>query len=107
MYISEVARLSLDIGGNYQPTIYLYVVPKIDGHDIILGTPWMRHQQVVIEPDQDYLSEHRLGCEKWSLTGANDRYTRSKTDLRSRLFSTLPTKGPETHRYSNIHGQSS
>ena len=60
-YISEVARLSLDIGGNYQPTIYLYVVPKIDGHDIILGMPWMRHQQVVIEPDRSKITFRDTG----------------------------------------------
>jgi hypothetical protein len=84
--LSEVARLSIDIGGNYQQTIYLYVVQKIDGHDIILGTPWMRHQQVVIEPDRSK-SEY---SEKWSLTRANDRYTRSETDLRSYLFPALP-----------------
>ena len=60
-YISEVARLSIDIGGNYQPTIYLYVVQKIDGHDIILGTPWMRHQQVVIEPDRSKITFRNTG----------------------------------------------
>ncbi|KAK9326633.1 hypothetical protein V1520DRAFT_377498, partial [Lipomyces starkeyi] len=53
--IEEVAKLSLDIGGNYQHYVYLYVVPKIDGHDIILGTPWMRQQNAIPLPDRSKL----------------------------------------------------
>ncbi|KAK9323108.1 hypothetical protein V1517DRAFT_373280 [Lipomyces orientalis] len=53
--IEEVAKFSLDIGGNYQSYVYLYVVPKIDGHDVILGTPWMRHQNAVPLPDRSKL----------------------------------------------------
>lgn len=50
--ITEMAWMSLDIGGNYQRRIYLYVVPKLDSHDIILGVPWMKHQNVAMLPDK-------------------------------------------------------
>jgi hypothetical protein len=60
-HIKEVAKLSLDIGGNYQPCVFLYVVPKIDGHDMILGTPWMKHQQVILEPDRSKITFRKTG----------------------------------------------
>lgn len=59
----EVAKFSLDIGGNYQPYIYAYVVPKLDGHDMILGTPWMKHQNVVPVPDGSKLVFRNSGME--------------------------------------------
>lgn len=59
----EVARFSLDIGGNYQPYIYAYVVPKLDGHDMILGTPWMKHQNVVPVPVDSKLVFRNSGME--------------------------------------------
>jgi hypothetical protein len=49
--IYEAARFSLDVGGNRQKYIYAYVVPKLgQGIDMILGTPWMEHQKVHINP---------------------------------------------------------
>ena len=48
--IQEVARMSLDVGGNHQACIYLYIVPYLDGSDMILGLPWMRHQDIWVNP---------------------------------------------------------
>ena len=53
--ITEVARFSLDVGGNYQPCVYAYVVPKLDGHDMILGLPWMKDQHAILLPDRSKL----------------------------------------------------
>jgi hypothetical protein len=61
--IEEVARFSLDIGGNYQPCVYLYIAPNIDGHDVILGFPWMRDQHAIIEPDRSKITFRRTGTE--------------------------------------------
>jgi transposase InsO family protein len=48
--ITSIARLSIDIDGHYQPMIYAYVAPRLgDGTDMILGTPWMKHQQANVE----------------------------------------------------------
>lgn len=49
--ILEVARFALDIGGNYQPCIYAYVVTRMAEHDMILGLPWMTHQKVTLHAD--------------------------------------------------------
>ncbi|GFF63123.1 hypothetical protein IFM51744_11089 [Aspergillus udagawae] len=50
--ITKITTFSLDVGGNYQPIIYAYVAPELgEGTDLILGTPWMAHQGVRIEPD--------------------------------------------------------
>jgi hypothetical protein len=48
--IEVVAKMTLDIGGNNQVYILLYTVKKIDGHDIILGLPWMKRQNVIPLP---------------------------------------------------------
>jgi transposase InsO family protein len=53
--IKEVARFSLNIGGNHQPYVYMYVVPEIDSHDMILGTPWMNDQHAIVVPDRSKL----------------------------------------------------
>ena len=35
--IDEVAYVSLDIGGHYQDRVFLYVVPRLLRHDVVLG----------------------------------------------------------------------
>jgi hypothetical protein len=50
--ITKITTFSLDVRGNYQPIIYAYMAPKLGkGTNLILGTPWMAHQGVQIEPD--------------------------------------------------------
>lgn len=34
----------MDVGGNKQQEMYAYIVPHIDGEDLILGLPWLCHQ---------------------------------------------------------------
>ena len=46
--ITEVACFSMDVGGNKQQEMYAYIVPHIDGEDLILGLPWLYHQGVSI-----------------------------------------------------------
>lgn len=46
--ITEVAYFSMDVGGNKQQEMYAYIVPRIDGEDLILGLPWLYHQGVSI-----------------------------------------------------------
>ncbi|OJJ82974.1 uncharacterized protein ASPGLDRAFT_437181 [Aspergillus glaucus CBS 516.65] len=48
--IKEVAKISLNVGGNHQDTTWLYVVPKLGrGLNMILGLAWMDDQQVYID----------------------------------------------------------
>ena len=37
--ITEVARTALNVGGNHQTCVYFYVIPHLNGSDIILGLP--------------------------------------------------------------------
>lgn len=37
--ITEVTCFSLDVGGNKQQEMYVYIVPHIGGEDLILGLP--------------------------------------------------------------------
>ena len=43
-WITEMAQFALRIGDNFQVRMYAYIVPYLDGEDLILGTPWLRHQ---------------------------------------------------------------
>jgi hypothetical protein len=47
--ITHIARMSLDVGGNWQPCVYFYVAPRIHNHDMILGLPWLKHQAAKID----------------------------------------------------------
>jgi hypothetical protein len=54
--IIKITTFSLDVGGNYQPIIYIYIAPELgEGTNLILGTPWMVHQGVQIEPNRPQL----------------------------------------------------
>ena len=53
--ITDVAWCTLDIGGHRQRRVYLYIVPRIYEHDIILGRPWMKSQDAYIDPKEDKL----------------------------------------------------
>lgn len=52
-HITEIAYVSLDIGGHRQKGIFLYVVKRIGGHDMILGKPWLSYSRTQILPDGD------------------------------------------------------
>ena len=62
-HVTEVAKMALDIGGHMQDYVYLYVVPKIDQHDMILGIPWLQHQNVVVLPDRSKIVFRNTGIE--------------------------------------------
>jgi hypothetical protein len=47
--VSEVAVVDIDIDGHTESRVFLYVVPRIDEQDMILGKPWIRKQKVVID----------------------------------------------------------
>lgn len=40
--ITHLAKFEMRIGGNYQRVVYAYIVPSLDGEDIILGLAWMK-----------------------------------------------------------------
>lgn len=47
--ITQVAQFALRVGNNWQARIYAYVVPHLEGEDLILGSPWMRHQGAIVD----------------------------------------------------------
>lgn len=62
--ISEVAIVqSLDIGGSLakQKKVFLYIVPKIAGYDMILGSPWRKHENAQIDYRTGSLHIKRTG----------------------------------------------
>src|SRR5712664_3954498 len=52
--------MSLDVGGNWQLCVYLYVAPRIHNHDMILGLPWLKHQGAKVDAQGSQL-EFRSG----------------------------------------------
>lgn len=61
--VDEIAIIQGDIGGHRQRKICLYIVPKIKGHNIILGLPWFQHQAVHIDASRDTLTFERSGIQ--------------------------------------------
>lgn len=63
--ITKVAIVnSLDIGGSFakQERVFLYVVPKIEGYDMILGSPWRKHEEAHIDYRTGSLHIGRTGA---------------------------------------------
>ena len=52
--ISEVAKFSIWADG-FEQTLFGYLIPDLDGNDLILGTAWMKDQQVVPVPHESRL----------------------------------------------------
>lgn len=46
--MTEVAIVSLDIDGHYEARSFLYVVPRLESYDMILGLPWIIKQDARI-----------------------------------------------------------
>jgi hypothetical protein len=52
------------VGGSKakQGRVFAYIVPKIEGeHGIILGRPWRRSEDAIIDPETDTLHIRRTG----------------------------------------------
>lgn len=47
--VDEVAVVQIDIDGHQETRAYFYVVPKIASYDLILGLPWMKQNEVVLD----------------------------------------------------------
>jgi transposase InsO family protein/predicted aspartyl protease len=52
--ISEVTYLGLDISG-YTTKIYLYIIPKIEEYQLILGMPWLRKEKAILDASKETL----------------------------------------------------
>jgi hypothetical protein len=52
---SEIVKIQTDINGHTQHQVYLYIIPKIDDHEIIMGLAWMKDQEVTIHAKEEYL----------------------------------------------------
>ena len=50
--VSQVVSLDLDIGGHRQKQAYCYVAPKIEGYEIILGLPWLKRENAIVDSAQ-------------------------------------------------------
>ena len=50
--IEEVAYAELDIGGHRHKRVYFYIVPKLRGHEIMLGAPWLIKERVAMDPSR-------------------------------------------------------
>lgn len=52
---SGIVSVQTDIDGHIQHKVCLYVIPKIDDHDMIMGLAWMKDQEVTIHTKEEYL----------------------------------------------------
>lgn len=52
---SEIVSVQTDIDGHIQYKVCLYIIPKIDDHDMIMGLAWMKDQEVTIHSKEEYL----------------------------------------------------
>lgn len=53
--ITEVATLEIDLNG-HKENVFLYIVPNLVSYDMILGLPWMKKNDVQLDPKRSRLS---------------------------------------------------
>ena len=58
--VSQFVSLDLDIGGHRQRRVYMYVVPRIEGYEMILGKPWLRKERALLDAAKGCLTVPRL-----------------------------------------------
>jgi hypothetical protein len=64
--VSQVVSFNLDIGGHRQQKAYMYVVPRIEGYDFILGKSWLRKERVLLDATRGCLLFQDSGLEVFS-----------------------------------------
>ncbi len=64
--VSRVVSFDLDIGGHRQRKVYAYVVPKIEGYEMILGKSWLRRERALLDAARGCLIFQDSGLEVYS-----------------------------------------
>jgi len=64
--VSRVVSFNLDIGGHRQKQVYAYVVPKIEGYEMILGKSWLRKERALLDAAKGCLHFQDSGLEVYS-----------------------------------------
>lgn len=64
--VSRIVSFDLDIGGHQQRQAYAYVVPKIEGYEMILGKSWLRKERALLDAAKGCLIFQDSGLEVYS-----------------------------------------
>jgi hypothetical protein len=64
--VSQIVQINLDIGGHQQKKVFLYVVPRIEGYEMILGKAWLRAENVLLDASRECLVFQNSGLEVYS-----------------------------------------
>jgi hypothetical protein len=81
--ISEVAYMDIDLDGHQQRRIFFYVIPNQKDYDIVLGLPWMTHQNVVLAPGR---AELKIGLSDITLWNENRKVQENHKQLFKERF---------------------
>ena len=58
--LTEVARMEMDMGGHRQK-LFCYVVPRLEGYEMILGYPWMQFEKADLLASENQLLFRNTG----------------------------------------------
>lgn len=64
--VSQIVSFDLDVGGHRQKQAYAYVVPKIEGYEMILGKSWLRKERALLDATKGCLLFQDSGLEVFS-----------------------------------------
>lgn len=90
--ITEAAVIDqLDVGGSLQKQaqVFLYVVPRIQDYDMILGRPWRQHELAYINPATDVLHIRRTGVKVQNLEKSQAEEQRNAQLVSASSFSCI------------------
>jgi hypothetical protein len=69
--VSRIVSLDLDIGGHRQHGVYVYVVSKIEGYEMILGKSWLRRERALLDASRGCLVFQDSGLEVYGVPERN------------------------------------
>lgn len=59
--INEVAWAKVDIGGYCQKRMFFYIIPRLSGCDLMLGSPWMVQEKAVLDQSERTITFKNTG----------------------------------------------
>lgn len=59
--INEVAWAEVDIGDHCQKRMFFYIVPRLSGCDLMLGSPWMVQEKAVLDQSERTITFKNTG----------------------------------------------
>ncbi|KAJ6436050.1 hypothetical protein O9K51_11425 [Purpureocillium lavendulum] len=100
--IDTITYMSIDIDGHQQERVFMYVVPN-SSYDMILGKPWMKDNDVMLDTKNECLEFRRSGIKVWNKAKPSEAPAKQKiTQVMASTFLALVRKNKREARQKGL-----